>query len=330
MIDVAESLGVSRATVSLAMRRSPLLTAATRDQVLAEADRLGYVYNQTAASLRTQRTNMVALVMPDVVNPFVAELSLGAQEALAELGYFVMITNTNDDLATQRSVLKSLAEQRVAGVIIIPALHSDGSDLHPAGDRLPTLVLYRSLRDSTLPSVGTADDTIGSIGAGHLIGDHQCRRVGYFGGELAATPRVERERSFRAAATGAGVEIDESWTAPLPADMRSAHRVARQLLAAGPPPDGILCHSDQVAYGLLKAMAEHGLDSTHCAVVGIDDLQASSMWTPSVSSVAVHPVDLGRVSGRILLDLLGESVSGDRTVPRPVLHRRSSCGCRAD
>lgn len=331
MIDVAESLGLSRATVSLAMRRSPLLAPATRDQVLAEADRLGYVYNQAAADLRTQRTRMVALVMPDIVNPFVAELSLGAQDVLAELGYFVMITNTRDQLDMQRSVLKSLAEQRVAGVIIIPALHSTADDLGPAADsQLPAIVLYRKLADSALPFVGTADARIAQIGTAHLTEQHRCRRIAYFGGEVPAYPRAEREAAFRRSLAGADAEIDERWTAPVPADVHSAHQIAAEHLQDGPPPDGILCHSDQVAYGLLKALAEFGYTSDDCAVVGIDDLHSSAVWSPSVTSVAVHPIDLGRVSGRMLMDLVGDAPSGDRAVPDPVLRRRASCGCATD
>src|SRR5262245_43312224 len=94
MVDVAASLGLSRATVSLVMRGSPLVADATRELVLSEATRLGYLYNQAAANLRTQRNNVVGLVMPDIVNPFVGEVSLGVQEVLSGLDYFVAIANT--------------------------------------------------------------------------------------------------------------------------------------------------------------------------------------------------------------------------------------------
>jgi len=107
MLDVADSLGVSRATVSLVMRDSPLVAVTTKAAVLHEADRLGYVYNRGAANLRTQRSDVIGLVMPDIVNPFVGEVSLGSQDVLDEYGFFVIIANTRDRLDAQRHIVRS-------------------------------------------------------------------------------------------------------------------------------------------------------------------------------------------------------------------------------
>lgn len=103
MLDIAQAAGLSRATVSQVMRDSPLISPATRDAVLREADRLGYVYHRGAANLRTLRSDVVALVMPDIVNPFVGEVTLGAQEVLAEHGFFVVIANTQERADAQRN-----------------------------------------------------------------------------------------------------------------------------------------------------------------------------------------------------------------------------------
>lgn len=340
MIDVAQSLGVSRATVSLAMRNSPLLSETTRSQVLAEAARLGYVYNQGAANLRTQRNMMVALVMPDVVNPFVAEVSLGAQEVLSERGYFMVINNTTDRADVQGWVLRSLAEQRVSGVIIIPALGSTADDFAAIADQhLPTVLLYRRLPTVELPFVGTADDRIGTLGATHLIVDHSCDGVAYFGAVPAASPRLVREKAFRRLAEQHQVTVVEEWSRPFDAGMIDAYRRANDLLDRGRPPRGVLCHNDQVAYGLLKSLSSRGYGPDDCVVVGIDDLASSQMWSPSVSSIAVDPFNVGRVSARTLLDRMhaiasdeakDPAVQGSRDLPEPILRARASCGCNPD
>ncbi|MFI5697458.1 LacI family DNA-binding transcriptional regulator [Kribbella sp. NPDC051586] len=328
MLDVANSLGVSRATVSLVMRGSPLVSTATRDSVLAEADRLGYVYNQAAASLRTQRNDVVGLVMPDIVNPWVAEVSLGAQEVLTELGYFAAVVNTAEGVDTQHWVFRSLVQQRVAGVIIIPVLHTTPADVaEMARSQVPFVVLTRAFPDSGVPFVGTDDALIGQLGAEHLVTTHGCRGVAYFGGNILASPRIAREQGFRATATGAGATCDEAWSEPFDAGIVDAYRRASALLDQGPPPRGVLCHSDQVAYGLLKALQLRGFTPRDCAVVGIDDLLQSQLWTPSVSSIAVQPMEIGRVCARVLLSEIGIPTEGPVTPPPPVLHARTSCGC---
>lgn len=328
MLDVANSLGVSRATVSLVMRRSPLVSEATRAAVLAEADRLGYVKNQAAANLRSQRNDLVGLVMPDVINPFVAEVSLGVQEILGEFGYFPMIANTTDRLDLQRRILRSLLEQRAAGLVTIPVLTSTASELDwlDRGD-LPAVMLLRQIDGLNWPFVGTDEEAIGRMGVAHLVERHQCRRVAYFGGDQLASPRVGRLASFVRAADEAGVEVDEAWSEALEATAVAAYRVATERMRAGPPPDGVLCHSDNVAYGLLTALREAGFGPDECAVVGIDDLHQSAMWNPAVSSIAVDPVGLGRVCGRLLLTEMGVLVEGPLEPSAPELHARVSCGC---
>lgn len=326
MIDVAESLGVSRATVSLVMRNSPLVAEPTKAAVLREAERLGYVYNRGAASLRTQRSDVVALVMPDVINPFVSEVSVGAQDVLNGHGFFVVIANTEDRLDAQRHVIKTLVEQRVAGVITIPVLDTDGRhapELTQAS--VPIVLLTRDLPETGLPFVGPDDPAVGRVGARHLLVDHHCRTVAYFSGDAIAAPRITREAAFRST-IGRGATIVPEWNVPSTAGLRESYQLASDLLAQGPPPEGLLCHSDSVAYGVLRAMYEHGIGPDTCRVMGIDDHGHAALRIPSLSTVAVQPKELGRISARTLLKLLGYEVDIARP-PTPQLIVRESCGC---
>jgi len=328
MLDIADAAGLSRATVSLVMRNSPLVSETTRETVLREAGRLGYVYHRGAANLRTQRSDVVGVVMPDIVNPFVGEVSLGAQEVLAEHGFFVVIANTQDRAEAQTHMIRSLVEQRVAGLITIPVLDTDDdqvAELSRSG--LPVVLLTRDLPRSGLPFVGPDDVAVGRLGARHLVDDHCCRTVAYFGGNAVASPRIVRERAFRRT-VGRRAEVVRAWNVAFDAELRTAYETASRLLDEGPPPAGVQCHSDSVAYGLLRALRDHGLDVDACRVLGIDDLRQSAAWNPSVSSIAVHPVELGRISARILLQLLGHSGIRPGRPPAPTLSARESCGCR--
>src|SRR5438093_12948455 len=120
LLDIAAHAGVSRATVSLVMRESPLVAAETRERVLLSAERLGYVYDRVAASLRSRRSSAVGLVVTSVGNPFFAELTTGVESVLSETGRLAILGQHSESLATQERLLNQLLEYRVDGVILTP------------------------------------------------------------------------------------------------------------------------------------------------------------------------------------------------------------------
>src|ERR687888_406599 len=120
LLDIAADAGVSRATVSLVMRNSPLPAAETRERVLDSAERLGYVYDRVAASLRSQRSAAVGIVITSVGNPFFAEITTGVESVLSETGRPVILGQHSESLATQERLLSQMLEYRVDGVILTP------------------------------------------------------------------------------------------------------------------------------------------------------------------------------------------------------------------
>jgi len=143
---IAAELGVSTATVSLALRSSPLVADATRDRVQAVARDLGYVYNRSAASLRTARTNMIAVGVNDIVNPYFGELLAAIEETLAGSGHTVLLGTYSDDPAKQDRVLNTLKEYRPDGMIICPANGAEGESLSAvAATGIPVVQVTREI-----------------------------------------------------------------------------------------------------------------------------------------------------------------------------------------
>src|SRR4051794_35490485 len=138
LADVAQHAGVSRATVSLVLRDSPLVAHSTRERVQAAVEELGYVYNRGAANLRAARTKAVGLLVPNLGNPFFAEMTAGVDEALDAAGYVAFLANTGESLERQDRFLKRMREQKVDGVVLCPA----------AGTPLSLLRLLRPWRDA--------------------------------------------------------------------------------------------------------------------------------------------------------------------------------------
>ncbi|MFI5614327.1 LacI family DNA-binding transcriptional regulator [Amycolatopsis sp. NPDC051903] len=330
MQQVADALGVSLSTVSLAFRDAPVVAPATRERVRAEAARLGYVYHRAAANLRRGRSNLVGLVVPVITNPFVAQMATGVQEVLAEHGFVLLLANTGGSVEQQLKLVRTLAEQRAAGAVVIPVLDTPAADLraaHAAG--LPFVLVNRDIEGAGLPFVHQDDEAIADLAADHLFAEHHVRTVGYFGGVEAARPRRVRLARLRERAADAGVTFAQRWavgTAPTPEE---AYATARRLLAGGSPPEALVCHSDELAWSLLRALAEAGIGPGECRVVGIDGIPTSAMFSPALTTVAVDALGEGRYAGAVLLDELGVldlAEHTERPAP-PALVVRESCGC---
>lgn len=332
MLDIARSLGVSVSTVSLALGGSELVASATRERVRSEADRLGYVYNRRAADLRKSRRNVVGLVVPDITSPFASEAALGLQNSSALRHHIVALSNTREKIDVQTEILTALIEERAMGVVLIPALGTRSEDLELLKrSRVPTVLMNRDVPGSGFSFVGADDSALIDMALGHLVEVHKIRSAGYFGGLADASPRKNRSRLFSAYLRRAGIVEDDTWnitTGPRP--LAAFHAARERLRSEGPLPDAIVCHSDSIAIGLLRALAMDARERS-CAIVGIDGLVSGLLSTPSLTSVAVFPARMGAQAGRMLLgEATGVGTTPDRDSLAPQLILRESCGCRLD
>lgn len=329
MQQVADVLGVSLSTVSLALRGKPVIAAETRERVVREAKRLGYVYNRSAANLRQRRRTLVGLVVPDITNPFVGEVALGLESELAGHGQFVVLANTRDSVATQTEVVSSLIEERAAGLVIIPAVGTRESHLRMLRDSAtPAVLLNRQVADSDLPLVGTDDRQIVHMALDHLHKVHGFTEASYFGGLREAGPHLARKAAFDRELALRGLTTVEAWNETTGPNPTAAYTAALSLLEANPLPQAILCHSDSIATGLIRALDEGQIPPDSCAILSIDGIAASAMTTPPLTTVAVDPARMGRECGRILL-APGHDGKHEEPLNLQLIVRRS-CGCRND
>ena len=151
IVDIARAAGVSKSTVSLVLKDSPLVKAETRERSTRAIDQLGYVYNRSAANLRTARSSFVGMVISDLMNPFFTELAVGIEDALYKLGFIPILANTNEDRDRQAEVLRSLREHGVAGIIMSPARGTDAWSLSELSSRsIPVVLTMRRIAGSPL------------------------------------------------------------------------------------------------------------------------------------------------------------------------------------
>lgn len=334
LVDVARRAEVSRATASLVLRGEGRISGRTRDRVVSAMDELGYVYNRGAATLRTRSSTAVGVLVSTVTNPFFAEVIVGLEERLAELGYVTLLANTLNDVDRQEQLITFLLENNVAGVVVVPAFGTPEKALDPLTAAVPVLHLTRSVGDPPL-YVGTDDVAGGRKAAGHLLW-HGCRRIAYVGGPGFATARKDRLAGARQAIGG---ETSDATIVDVPAATTGAGglEAGRRALLDYPDIDAVLCHSDAVAFGVLRAIREAGR-AGEVAAVSFDGIESSALSEPPLTTVSCGPRELGRQAAAMLypnLDPASTGRSGGRESPsdasvrrlEPELIVRQSCGC---
>jgi len=327
LTDVAKDAGVSRATASMVLNDSPLIAQATKERVRESFARLGYVYDRAAASLRKNQSLAVGLVITQLSNPYFAEFVEGIQSELDDRGMDVLLGISAEDRARQRRVLVSMSERRVDGVVVIPAHQSEPADF--AGLHMPIVMLARRVKGFETDYVG-GDNYAGSVAAtNHLLVTHGARRPAFIGGHVYSSAREERLGGFLSAAGVLGIKVPVRNQPACVPDRVVARNVAAELIARDPKVDAIVCFNDAVAFGVVDAVADAGLQvGRDIRVIGFDDVKDAERARPALASVSVPAETAGRRAAQLLLKRISGSEAGPQGLILPAeLMPRESCGC---
>ncbi|MEZ5809967.1 MAG: LacI family DNA-binding transcriptional regulator [Rhizobiaceae bacterium] len=323
---IADALGVSTATVSLALRDSSLVADHTRERIKAHARAIGYIYNRRAASLRTSRSGIVGVVVHDIMNPFYAEILRSIESELDRSGQTFILSNHYDQLEKQRGFIDTLLQLGADGAIMSPAIDTPADDIKMAEDNgLPVVLVARMVQDADVP-VFRGDDAYGiGLATDHLIGLGH-RRIAMIGGTDETSTGRERYRGYVIAMERAGLEVPAAWRLPGPRTKQGGFEIAGSFLALKDKPTAAVCWNDLVAIGLMNGLARAGLTpGRDISVTGYDDLEEAMIAMPALTTVWNGQREVGRLAARALLDRLGgEEVETHQELIRPELHVRQS------
>jgi len=326
--DIAQACGVSRATVSLVLRGSPLVNADTRARVEAELKRQRYVYNRAAANLRKQTSSSVALVINDLSNPFFAEFAAGVDEALGAGRYVTLLGSTAESPQRQQAVLESLVEHAPAGIILSPAEHSDAAAVQRVlGSRVPVLVFNRELPGHDWDFLAL-DNQHGARRATEHLHALGHRRIAFFGGHADSSSCRQRREGYLEAMRSVGIEPEPGWLVESsPTRIDAATRTA-ELFAQAPDSTAAVCYNDNVAFGLMLGLRARGVQpGVDFAITGFDDISEAALSTPPLTTLAVKPRACGRMAAEMLLERVRDPAAPPRRAIAPVqLVVRGSCG----
>ncbi|RAP58012.1 LacI family DNA-binding transcriptional regulator [Oleiagrimonas sp. MCCC 1A03011] len=328
LADIARGCDVSRATVSLVLRNSPLVAAGTRKKVEAELKRQGYVYNRAAANLRQRTSSSVALVVNDLSNPFFAEFAAGVDETLGAAGFVTLLGSTGESTEQQRRVLSTLSEHAPAGLILSPAEHSDGTELLGiVGAHTPVLVFNRQLSSAHWDFLAL-DNRRGARRATEHLLQLGHRRIAFFGGHADSSSCRERRQGHADALLAAGITIEPQWLVESAPTRLQAAAQTGALFVRDPAPTAAVCYNDAVALGLMLGLNARGCRPGHdFSVTGFDDIPEAAVSLPALTTVATDPRARGRQAAERILERVRhpELVPCEMHASAELVVRDSSC-----
>jgi LacI family transcriptional regulator len=329
LADVAEHAGVSASTASRALNGRGELSEETRAAVLEAADVLHFEPSQLARSLRTRTTSTIGFVVPDVSSPFYASALKGAQRALEQEGYRVLLMDSGQAAGGEAAALRTLLAHRVDGLLV--------STVGLGRARFESLVARRATPcvffDSAIDGSGTGTvllDNAAGIGllVDHLLA-HGHRRLGLLVGSRRETSGQERVDAFHAALRRHGLHADPDHVGGGRWSQEDGRAATLRILAADPRPSALVASSVELALGALLACRELGVRIPgELALATFDDAYFAELLDPPLTAVAYDPSEVGSRAAALLVDAIrnGEPEPAAVTVPVTLVTRRS-CGC---
>lgn len=322
--DVATRAGVSIATVSKVINRRYGVAPATLAKVQAVIDELGYESSLVARSLRSQRTNVIGIVVADI-EPFSAQLLKGAGAAIRERGYELIVYSGSghgkDNTGWERRYISRLGGTLTDGIVLVTPTVVDVSDT------TPIVAVDPHTGPSSLPSVH-ADNLAGAITATeHLIGLGH-RRIGFLAGRPDLESARQREEGYRAALTAAGIPVDPQLIRVGGYEPEMSTEAARQLLTLDDRPTAIFAANDLSAIETVQVARSLGLAIPgELSVIGFDNIPESALIDTPLTTIDQSIQEMGRQAVELLIDLIEGNAERPRQVTLPTrLVVRQSCG----
>jgi LacI family transcriptional regulator len=328
MHEVARRAGVSLGTVSNVLNHPELVSDETRLRVERTIEELGFVRNGSARHLRVGATQSIGLVVLDVSNPFFTEVARGAEDAASRRGYIVILCNSDNSPRKEKNYLRTLEEQRVAGVLIVPL--EDRAIYQRTLRRSGTAVvlLDRVSHNANVCSVSVDDVYGGELAGRHLL-ELGHRRFAYIHGPFTSSQYVDRLTGLRQAVSEAGLD-PETAIVPIAAETDNAHAGAacvEAFIQLEDRPTAIFCGNDFLAMGVMYELAQRKLSVPQdVALIGYDDIELAPMFSVPLTTIRQPKYELGFAAADLLLDEIINKTSHNhrQVVFRPELIVRQS------
>lgn len=319
--DVAQAAGVSKATAARVVSGShDMVREQTRDRVMQAVERLGYERHAVAGSLRSARTMMIALSIPDITNPFWPEVARGVQDTVEAVGYTVVLMNNDWNSTREQNHLRRMRQKQFDGLIVNPTatLNSDLLKMD-----FPVVVLASGDAYPDFDTVSSDSAQASRLAVEYLISLSHTR-IGLIAGPLRRRKSHTHRDTYVKVFKEHDLAVDPALILQTTFSQEGGFNAMQQFLAMPQRPTAIFAVNDIIALGALRAVHSAGLRVPNdMSIIGMDDIFAATTTFPPLTTIAKPKYEIGATAARFLL----ERIEG--TAPATKRHPLLACKLEA-
>ena len=326
MKDVAQLAGVSTATVSRALMNPEKVSVSTRKRVETAVLEAGYSPNTLARNLRRNESKTIITIVPDICDPYFAEIIRGIEDAAVENDYLVLLGDSGQQKKRESSFVNLVFTKQADGMLLLGTDHPfDVSK--PEQKNLPPMVMACEFApELELPTVHI-DNLTSAFEAVNYLAQLGHKRIAQISGPTTATLCKFRQQGYQQALRRAGVSMNPAYSTVGDFTFEAGAQAVRQLLALPEQPTAIFCHNDAMAIGAIQEAKKLGLRVPQdLSIVGFDDIQFAQYCDPPLTTISQPRYEIGRQAMLMMLDLLkGNDVqAGSRLLEAKLIVRGST------
>jgi LacI family transcriptional regulator len=321
--EFAKASGFSPTTISFVLNNSPAgqhIPRKTKDEIRKWARRLGYYPNQFARSLRSSRSGAIAVLVPDVSDPYCAQVLRGIDKALYHSKYLPVLIDIQNSRTRFRKYVATLFERRIEGVIAVAnSLQLQTDMLDPfAKNRIPVIVIGRESDHDGISSVSVDNKAGARLAIAHLFNQGH-RRIAFIRGPRQVVDSELRWAGITEFARECGLPLDSKLIVRLTDTASSSEEgfdAMTKLARTSARFTAVMAFDDMTAFGAIRALTQVGLKvPEQCSVVGFDDVAAAAFYNPPLTTVRQSMDDLGRIGTSIFLELAQKRRDNETALP---------------
>lgn len=308
--DIARVAKVSHPTVSRALRNSPLVNPRTAERIRAIASKAGYQASAVARGLVMRQTRTIGLVVTTIADPFISGVVQGIEQTARDLGYSIMLADSNADPVREQKIAQSFAEQRLDGIVVtssrVGALYLPMLEAM----RVPIILVNNQYPGPFVHAVMIKNVEGARAAVSHLV-QLGHRRIAYIGDQFGYQSDVERMTGYREALETACIPFEPELVVHGDSKTEAAIGAVNRLLDLEQPPTALCCYNDMTALGAMHAIHLSGLRvPEHISVTGFDDLFFAPYTQPPLTTVRQPVYRMGQLAMENLMKL----ISGKKSV----------------
>lgn len=317
--DVAAAAGVSTATVSRTLSNPDVVSETTRNAVFEAIQETGYRVNISARNLRKRVTGAVAVLVPNLANPFFSRILSGVAEVMSDAGYNVLITDTTPMALDDHRFPEFFSLNQTDGLIVLDGMLRRDRLLNRGapGDRAPMVFACEWIEDLDRPTVKIDNQDASAQAIRHLVALGHTR-IGLLSGPHGNVLTTTRLEGASSAIEAAGLTLPARWIYDGDFTLAAGARAAGQWHESTDRPTAVFCASDEMAMGFIGELHRRGVNVPgEVSVIGFDDLEISEHFVPPLTTIRQPREEIGKASARMLLDRMRMTPQERKIVPAP-------------